>query len=304
MVIAPIVGPVLTAAVGATTGDREMLLHSVWIQAAGITVAIVGAGAFSYGLQAAGFFPEPLGVTTIDLIALRVAPNLVTIAIGLAAGAAGAFGLTTKGPTSLIGMMIAALIPAAATVGIATAWNKYRIAVGSLLLLLLTMITINIGAFVVLWWLDYRPEQDKWLLPSRWSLRWILIVDTAVLLIASIGLVGAASYQQIAFEQTVNEVVHQIFDKSEYGSAEPVAVRIQYSGIGPFGSPETITITASRTADGSDPPSVTGELDQRIAEATDREVDVWIEFVEYQRSDDSTPAERLDADSQQMRGQP
>ena len=45
----------------------------------------------------------------------------------IAAGSASAFGVTTKGPTSLIGVMIAAaLIPAAGTVGIAVVWVFLR----------------------------------------------------------------------------------------------------------------------------------------------------------------------------------
>lgn len=288
MVIAPIVGPVLTAAVGAVTGDRKMLLHSVWTQAAGLIMAIVGAGAFSYGLQLAGFFPASIDVATIDLIALRAVPTFVTIVVGLAAGSAGAFGLTTKGPTSLIGVMIAAaLIPAAATVGIAAAWGEYRIAIGSLLLLLMTMVVINVGAFAVLWGLEYRPERENWLLSFDQSGQWVLVVGTAVLLIAVVGLVGAASFQQVAYERSVNEEIHQTFDAPEYGDIRPVAVRIQYSSVGPFGSPETITITASRTVDGSDPPQIADELDRHITEATDHEVDVRVQFVDYQQSDDS-----------------
>lgn len=288
MVIAPIVGPVLTAAVGAVTGDREMLLNSIWIQAAGLVVAIVGAAVFSYGLQLAGFFPPTLDLSSNDLIALRVAPDFVTLAVGLAAGAAGAYGLSTKGPTSLIGVMIAAaLIPAAANIGIATAWGEYRIAVGALLLLLLTMVLINAGAVTVLWSLQYRPDTDDWLLPSERTTQWFLVVGTMVVLLVSVGVIGVASYQQMEFEQTVNAEVERAL--AEYEGVDPVAIRIEYSGAGPFSSPETVTVVASRTTSG-DPPRVAGELDRRITEATGREVDIRVRFIEYQRPDAKQPA--------------
>lgn len=290
MVIAPIVGPVLTAAVGATTGDREMLRASVWIQAAGLLVAVAGAGAFGFALQVGGFVPSSLDITSIDLIALRLAPNVETLAIGLAAGAAGAFGLATKGPTSLIGVMIAAaLIPAAATVGIAAAWGEYRIAVGSSVLLLLSMILINVGAYAVLRRFEYRPESSGWLLPPRRSARWAAIVGTALVVVVLVALVGVASVQQIGFERTINEEVRSTLESPEYGGVDPVSVRIQYRGPGPFGSPETVTVTASRTADG-EPPQVAGDLEERIQAATDREVIVRVRFVEYQRADDSAPS--------------
>lgn len=290
MVIAPIVGPVLTASVGAVTADRKMLLHSVWIQAAGLTVAIVGAGAFSVGLQLAGFFPSTLDISSLDLIGVRIAPNFVTIAIGLSAGAAAAFGLTTEGPTSLIGVMIAAaLIPAAATVGIGAAWNEYRIAVGSLVLLLLTMILINAGAFVVLRRF-YNLEQEEWLFSSRSFIGRLAVVGTALVLVVLVVLVGVASYQQIALERTINAETQDTFD--EYDEAKLVTVRIQYSS-GPFGSPETITVLASRTADGSDPPMIADDLNRRVTEATDRNVDVRVRFQEYQRADSDDPSESV-----------
>ena len=285
MVIAPIVGPVLTAAVGAATGDREMLVRSVWIQAAGLGVAIVGAGLFSYGLQLAGFFPASLDLTTINLIALRVAPSFAAVVVGLTAGGAAAYGLVTKGPTSLIGVMIAAaLIPAAATVGIATAWAEYRVAVGSLLLLLVTIIVINVGSFAVLWWMAYRPEESGWVLPSQRPVQWVLVVGTIVVLVASVAVVGVASTQQIAFERTVNEAVHETLDGGEFEDTDPVEIQIEYSGVGPFDSPETVTVTVSHTADG-DKPDVADALDRRIASATDREVAVRVRFIEYQRPD-------------------
>ena len=287
MVIAPIVGPVLTAAVGATTGDREMLLNSIWIQATGLAAAIAGAIAFSYVLQFAGFFPATLEVSSIDLVALRVAPTFASLVVGVAAGAAGAYGLSTKGPTSLIGVMIAAaLIPAAATVGIAAAWNEYRIALGALLLLLSTMVLINLGAFGVLWWMGYEPEMEGWLLPSERSTQWYLVAGTALVLLVSVGLIGVASYQQIAFERTVNTEVEQTLNDPEYANERPVTVRIQYSGIGPFASPETITVIVSRVANGSDPPRLAGELKREIRAATGHDVAVRVQFVEYQRPDD------------------
>jgi uncharacterized hydrophobic protein (TIGR00341 family) len=281
MVIAPIVGPVMTATVGAVTGDREMLLHSVWIQAAGLAVALVGAAAFAWLLQAAGFYPRTLSVTSIDLIAARATPNLIIVAIGLAAGAAGAFGLVTKGPTSLIGVMIAAaLIPAAATAGIAAVWGDYRLAVGALLLLLLSIVAINIGAYVVLQRF-YRSGPGR-LLPEKPGLNRIAIAATVIAVVLLVAVVGGTTYQQVTFERTVNTEVEDTLDEPRYQDLGLVSVQMEY-GEGSYGSPQTVTAVVSRSTDGTDPPPLADELDRRITAATDEPVDVRVQFVEYQR---------------------
>lgn len=293
MVIAPIVGPVLTAAVGATTGDREMVLNSIWLQGAGLTVAMLGAGVFSLVIQLGGFVPGTLDVTSIDLIALRIAPGALTVAVGVASGVAGAYGLATKGPTSLIGVMIAAaLIPAAAATGIAAAWNEPRIAVGALLLLVLTMILINVGAAGTLWSFGYRPENRGWLVEAGPSKQQLALALTALALLGVVLFTGVASYQQLGVERTINEEVDTFFDDPEYDSLEPVAVRIQYAGFGSFASPETVTLTVGRTANG-DPPQIAGEIDRRIEAATGSDVQVRLQFIEYQRSDDAEPSRSI-----------
>lgn len=284
MVIAPIIGPVLTAAVGAVTGDREMLLHSVRIQALGLGSAIVAAALFSTVLQLGGVVPNTTDVSTIDLIAIRSAPGWFTVVIGVASGAAGAFALTTKGSTSLVGVMIAAaLIPAAATTGIAAVWNELRLAVGALVLVVLTMILINASAFAVLWRFRYRPQRERWLIPSE-SSPWLMAVTTGVVLIGLIAVTGAAFYQQSSFQGTVTHEVHATLDDPEYESLEPVVIQTQYSGPGPFGSPETITVVVSRTGTDDGPPAVARTLDRRISEATGHDIVVRVRFENYQYS--------------------
>jgi len=286
MVIAPIVGPVLTAAVGATTGDREMFVDSIWLQGTGLVTALVGAWLFCLALQAGGFLPATLDISAIELISLRLAPGLLTVVVGLASGAAGAYGLVTKGPTSLIGVMIAAaLIPAAATTGIATAWGFPRIAVGSLLLLVLTVILINVGAYVTLQRFPYRPESSGWLFGAESRKRAVALVLTAIVVVGLLGAVGFAAVQQVSSERTINEEVETTIDQPQYDTLDVVAVRMQYGGLGPFGDPEVVTVVVSRPASG-DPPSVADELDRRVTAVTDGEVNVRVQFQEYQQSSD------------------
>jgi uncharacterized hydrophobic protein (TIGR00341 family) len=283
MVIAPIVGPVLTASVGATTGDRPMLVNSIFLQATGLVVALGGSLAVSLLLQYGGFVPDALDISSLDLVTVRFAPGILSITVGLAAGAAAAFGLATKGPTSLIGVMIAAaLIPAAATVGIAAAWGYPRIALGSLLLLVVTLILINVAALTVLVALRYRPEQSGWLTAAAPQPRQSVLLLTAVALLAIGGVVVGASVQQIAYEQQVNQEVEDVFAGDEYESVEIVTTRVRYGGISPFQEPQAVTVTLSYTGDGS-PPQVGDQLDERLGAAGGQDIRVRVQFVEYQQ---------------------
>lgn len=98
--------------------------------------------------------------------------------------------------------------------------------------------------------------------------------------------------QQIGFERTANEEIETYLDNPEYESLELVAVRVQYNGLGSFGSPETLTLTMSRTTDG-DPPQIADEIDDRIAAATGHNIQIRVRFIEYQRSDNAEPSQAV-----------
>ena len=297
MVIAPIVGPVLTATVGAVTGDRRMLLDSIWLQAAGLAVAVAGAAVFSGVVYYAGFVPQQLAVTSIELVGVRLSSGLLSVTVGLAAGAAGAFGLTTKGPTSLIGVMIAAaLVPAAATTGIAIVWRDPRLAVGSLLLLVVTMVLINLGSVAVLVAMGYRPEESGWLLGSASRRETTALITTAVAVVLVVGTVGVGTVQQMGFDRQVTTEVDGLARQPDYRSVDPVAVRTEYSDNTLLDQPETVTVHFAYTGSG-DPPALADELAGRISAATGEPVTVRTRFTDYNRTgslvQSNTTARRL-----------
>jgi uncharacterized hydrophobic protein (TIGR00341 family) len=288
MVIAPFVGPVLTAGVGGVTGDREMLRDSIWLQGLGIVVAVVSSLAFGYLLKTFSLVPAGLEITALGQISSRVAPGLLTVAVGLAAGAASAFGLSTKGPTSLIGVMIAAaLIPAAATTGIAVVWGYPLIAVGSLILLLISIIGINVAAFVTLWYLGYRPNGfDRKLWNPRDSTSPVAFALAVVVLLLVVGGVAAATYQQVTYERTVNQEVSSVLDDPQYANLTFVQTSMEYGFTGGFFTSETITVTISRTSD-EEYPELPDRLQQRITAETGQSPNVRVHFVDYETASSS-----------------
>lgn len=222
MVIAPLVGPMLTASVGAVRNDRTMVVQSLQMQAFGLAVAILGSVAISLLIRWFYIVPPTLAIETLELVALRVSPGVLATVVGLAAGAAGAFSIATKGRVSLVGVMIAAaLIPSAATTGIALAWWNLLVAIGSLLLLASTVVAVNIGAFSALLYLGYRPDQetDRNLVPDSTKRR--LIVGVTLLLAVVLTIVIVAGFaQQAVFEQNVNQAVSNTLDDDAYQSLQ------------------------------------------------------------------------------------
>jgi len=282
MVIAPLVGPVLTTAVGWVTGDRAMLLNSIWLQFGGIAIALVGALALSAVLRLSGFYPPVLDVTGIELIALRGAPSLFTIVVGIASGVAVVFGLTTKGPTSLIGVMIAAaLVPSAATTGIAVAWQEYRIALGSLVVLLVTILLINASAVVTAWQFGYRPESDDWFLTPEAD-RALIGLTVLVVAVGAVA-VGVVATDQIASQQTVSGEIAATLGEAPYDHLSLVGVQVEYGTHG-VGAPEHVAVVVSSPAPASATPNLSADLERRLTAATGSNLTVTVTYRTYQDS--------------------
>jgi uncharacterized hydrophobic protein (TIGR00271 family) len=282
MVIAPLVGPALTAAVGGITGDRAMVVDSVRIQALGLVAGVLGAIVLSAFLRYSGYMPTALDLDAIGLIGARMAPGLPSVLVGAAAGAAAALALTTKGSNTLVGVMIAAaLIPAAAVVGIAIVWGESLIALGSAALLVSTMAVVNLSLYATLWILYRSREFEPALLGDQTTTRaGILAVGLIVLAVA---IAGAGTYQQATFRYEVADEVEAVLDEPEYESLSVVSIRTQYGGIDPFTEAETVTVTLTKSANASYP-RLSARLYERIAAATGPDVTVGVQFSSYQRT--------------------
>ncbi|WP_436924182.1 TIGR00341 family protein [Halosimplex amylolyticum] len=288
MIIAPIVSPMLTASVGAVRDDRAMVLDSVHQQLIGLGTAVVAASLFSLLVKQFFAVPTTLDITSMELVAGRVAPSILSVVIGLAAGAAGAYGLATKGSVSIVGVMIAAaLIPVAAVTGIGVAWGRAITAVGSLTLLVLTMIAVNVGGYLMLRYLGYRPDEvDEGLFAVPGGREALVVGGTALVVVAIVVAVGIGSYGHTSFERTVNDAATEVLQQSEYENLGITQVSTEYTTVGPFGDPSTVTIALSRTNEQSYP-DLPGVLDRRITERTGENVTVRVRYVDFVTSGDN-----------------
>ena len=286
MVIAPIVSPALASSLGMATRDRKFFLDGVRAQAMGLVVAIAGAIAFAAVVKTFYFVPQTLGVTNLDFVSLRLAPSILAVAVGLAAGSAAAYGLATKQTVSITGVMIAAaLVPSAGATGIAVAWARPALALGSAVLLLVNIICINLAGAATLWYLGYRrggtgPEWGFTDLDGRQLVTTTLTVLLVVALVVGIGVV---TFQQLQYQRQVNKAVSDVLDDSKYSQLEVIGLQTDFTALPPVSDSGTVTITLSRTAN-REYPRIVDRLERRISATVSQDVTVKVRFVDYRIS--------------------
>lgn len=149
------------------------------------------------------------------------------------------------------------------------------IAIGALVLLVITIIAINLSATGVLFGLGYRPEGS--LVGGLDSVKTVLAV---VRLVSVVALAGVGTASQVSHEWTVNQVVNA--ERAEHSELEAITVRIEYGALSAFTGPETVTVVASHTGEGDPPGGVAADIEERIDERTDRQVGVQMRFQEHQ----------------------
>ena len=150
MVIAPLLGPNLALALGTALGDGPLIKRAVQASAAGILLALAVAIAIGY--------VWPGRLDSAELMS-RTDVGWDSIALALAAGAAGVLSLTTGLPSVLVGVMVAvALLPPAATLGLMLGAGRYEDAVGAGPLLAANVVCVNLAAKVVFLLQGVRPR--------------------------------------------------------------------------------------------------------------------------------------------------
>jgi uncharacterized hydrophobic protein (TIGR00271 family) len=292
MVIAPFAGSTLSASVGAVISDREMIVDSATSQAVGLVVAYVGAVAMSAALQWTGFVPSILVVSRVDQVSAFLTPNLLTLAIAIAAGFAGALALATDLPVSIAGVAVAAaIVPAAATAGIGTVWGQPLVVLGAVVLLSVNIVFINLAAYVALVSLGYRSSVVRNVREhAAISLRSGAYAVVVVAFLAVVVLTAVGTYQHLAFERAVNQEVEAVLEGSEYDALELVGVRTAYNDMNVLGSVESVTVTVSRSDD-AEYDRLDEHLRDDVTDATNRAVTVRVRFLDYRtaRATDGPP---------------
>ncbi|WP_135302329.1 TIGR00341 family protein [Haloarcula amylovorans] len=283
MVIAPQVGSALTASVGTALDDRALVKEGFRDQILGLSLAVVSAAAFGMVLRYGGFVPSQLRVGTVQQISQRISPGFLSMAVGICAGAAGAFGLATALPVSLVGVMIAAaLIPAAAAVGIGLAWGLPPVALGAGILLVVNAASVNLAGFSVLWGLGFRPWDWPDGEPTLGTARkYVPTVLALAVLLATFAGASTVTARQMQVETSVNDAVEEVLNEAAYERLRLLSVRTQFGGVSIYQLDREVTVEVSRP-DGEVYPALAGRLDAAITPAIGQETSVEVTFVNRQ----------------------
>ena len=286
MVIAPLVGPAMSASIGTVVSEQRMFVRGIYLQVMGLLLAIIAAFAFAFVVRNVNLIPPITDITTVPEIRERIAPDFLSLVIAIGAGVAGIVSLTTGVSTALVGVMIAvALIPPAATVGIGLAWGAPLVTLGSGVLLLVNVLSINLAAMVVLWYSGYRPQHWFKTGHARQAMlkRAATLLVAIVVLSAFLGGVTLDSYQRANTDEAIQEEVQTTVDQFETThDIELLSVEVSYPRAVPFQNPDRIVVRIG-IPPGESLSGLATLIRERVAAETGHNVDTEVRYVQTER---------------------
>ncbi|MFC3958242.1 TIGR00341 family protein [Halovivax cerinus] len=288
MVVAPLMGPALTASVGVVVDDDELASRGVTLQLVGLVLTVVTAALLGYLLRGTVLLPPGLDIVAIPQVAERVTPSLLSLFLALGSGAAAVVSLTRNVGSVLVGVAIAvALVPPAATAGLGIAWGDPMVVLTAGTLVLVNVLAINLSALVLLWMLGYRPHSVDGLdrtvrrLVARSA---ILFVSIGLLSVVLIGMT-VGTYQVASVTHDVDTELESMNDAAAFDAYEFHEVDVSYAVHDVYtGEPASVTVLAERPPGNVDTTGLADRVRDRLESATGREVDVVVELVDTQRS--------------------
>jgi uncharacterized hydrophobic protein (TIGR00271 family) len=280
----------MATSVGTVINDNDLFRQGVKFQVVGFGAAIVAATVFAFFVKSLYLVPPGLDVLELGQVQGRLSPDLLSLAVALGGGIAGAMSLSGGVSAALVGVMIAAaLIPPVAAVGIGLAWGLSDVVIGASVLVLVNLLSINLAALAVLWYMGYRPE--RWFEADEARTNTVRRIGTLVvgLLVLSGFLAGVTftSFQTATSDQAIRDEVNTVLSDEEYANLTLIDVQITRQG-GPLGSsPDQVIITVGRPAD-EEHPELANRIVERVRNTTEQDVTVQVQMVVVQTADGST----------------
>jgi uncharacterized hydrophobic protein (TIGR00271 family) len=158
MVVGPEYSAIIAVAYALDRHDRREVARGLLVLLAGFLAAIVVTLVFALCIRGLGRTPKlfTLGIRPVsDLIN---SPNLFSVVVAVVAGLVGVVSLTLSKTGALIGVFISiTTIPAAADVGVSTAYGLWSEAAGSV-----EQLVLNVGLLITVGMLGLRAQRRIW----------------------------------------------------------------------------------------------------------------------------------------------
>ncbi|WP_339104146.1 TIGR00341 family protein [Haloterrigena salinisoli] len=185
MVIAPLLGPAMASSVATVLDDRRLFVRGIELQLAGIGVAMASALAFAVFARTSSVVAAVVDLEASLGLGSHGLPPSLLVTVAVCSGIAGGLGMATTGITDLIGVMIAAAImPPIGVVGVGVAWGEPAAVLGSLVVVAVNLIAINVGAIATLWTVGFHPSDRSRIRTTRGAIIRRVVLLTVLLLVA------------------------------------------------------------------------------------------------------------------------
>jgi len=292
MVVAPLMGPAVSASVGAVLDDPGMTRRGIRLQVVGLVAAIATAAVMGWILQQTVLIPPGLDIRTISQIAERTSPNFLSLFLALGSGIAGSLSIMRGSGSTLVGVAIAvALVPPAATSGLGLAFGLSGVAIAGAVLVVVNLLAINVSALILFWVAGFKPLDAGAFEGVRASIvsRVVVIAVAIAVLSIVLGAVTWTTFQTQAFEQETQIELQQQFDEADIEGVELVTVTADYEPIDLFlGNEPQVNVLVGVPRNQEVPPDLAQRWDDQLTAEFDRDVVVRVGFIETQVSDGRT----------------
>ncbi|WP_048077874.1 MULTISPECIES: TIGR00341 family protein [unclassified Halorubrum] len=285
MVIAPLIGPAMSAAIGTVVDDESLFRRGVRMQILGVAVAVFAATAFALALRSLALVPPGLDPLELAEVSERLAPNVLVLVVAVGAGIAGIVSLITGVSATLVGVMIAvALIPPAAAVGIGIAFRIPRLVIGAGIIVAVNVLSINLSALVMLWYEGYRPQ--RWFREDDARAAFLKRVAVLAVAIALLSVfLGGVTYDSYVASTTETDIRAAASDEltalnSEF---ELLELTVERTGTVPPLKTDRVVVTVG-VPPGGPVEGIAPVLDGRIETVVDGEVTVEVRTVTVERA--------------------
>ncbi|WP_440769207.1 TIGR00341 family protein [Natronorubrum sp. DTA28] len=288
MVVAPLMGPALSASVGVVVDDDTLAGRGVVLQITGICVAVATAAVIGWLLRGTVLLPPGFDITSVPEVRERTTPSVLALFLALGSGIAGVVSLVRNVGSVLVGVAIAvALVPPAATAGLGIAWGHPTVVVTAGTLVLINVLSINLTALILLWLSGYRPHRTDRIDHAYGQLRSrvvVLIVAIAVLSLV-LGGVTYGSYQTAAVEHDIQTELEAMTDDPAFDEFAFHERTVEYELVDVYtGGQPSVTVLVERPPGEQESSDFADTVRERLEAATGTDLELTVELVDTQRS--------------------